>query len=146
MERLNLEEENIIKDIKLKYFQIFRLKKELNDTAIKDMRNLFKLEKEDKATKYRIHRYIRDLTEHEEKEKKNCYKPVRNHIFQSNNYIEYKSKGDKNKTLSVKEYVKGALSDVRRFLATESHLKMMKKGFYFTQKAFFVLKIFKFLP
>ena len=70
MERLNLDEENIIKDIKLKYFQIFRLKKELNDTAIKDMRNLFKLEKEDKATKYRIHRYIRDLTEHEEKEKK----------------------------------------------------------------------------
>ena len=66
------------------------------------------------------------------KKKKNCYKPVRNRNFWSNNHIEYKSKGDKNKTLSVKEYLKGALSDVRQFLATESHLKMMKNRFYFT--------------
>ena len=37
---------------------------------------------------------------------------------------------------------KGALSDMRQFLATESPLKMMKNVFYFTVKALFVLKIF----
>ena len=40
---------------------------------------------------------------------------------------------------------KGALSDLRQFLATESPLKMMKTAFYFTAKALFILKIFKFL-
>ena len=32
------------------------------------------------------------------------------------------------------------------FLATKSSLKMIKNAFYFTLKALFVLKIFKFLP
>ena len=32
-----------------------------------------------------------------------------------------------------------------QLLATESHLKVMKNAFYFTLKALFVLKIFKFL-
>ena len=41
--------------------------------------------------------------------------------------------------------LKGTLSGVRQFLANESPLKMMKNGFYFTLKALFVLKIFKFL-
>ena len=41
--------------------------------------------------------------------------------------------------------IKGALSGLRKFLATESPLKMMKNAFYFTPKALFVLKIFKFL-
>ena len=41
--------------------------------------------------------------------------------------------------------IKGALSGLRQFLATESPLKMMKNAFYFTLKAFFVLKIFTFL-
>ena len=41
--------------------------------------------------------------------------------------------------------VKGALSALRQFLATESPLKVMKKVFCFTLKALFVLKIFKFL-
>ena len=40
---------------------------------------------------------------------------------------------------------KGALSGLRQFLATESPQKMMKNAFYFTLKALFVLKIFKFL-
>ena len=40
---------------------------------------------------------------------------------------------------------KGALSDLRQFLATDSSLKMMKNAFYFTSKALFVLKIYKFL-
>ena len=43
-------ENNMIKDIK----NIFRLKKEINDTTIKDIRNLFRLKKEYKAIKNRI--------------------------------------------------------------------------------------------
>ena len=39
--------------------------------------------------------------------------------------------------------VKGILSGLRQFLATESPLKMMNNAFYFTLKALFVLKIFK---
>ena len=35
----------------------------------------------------------------------NYYKPVRVNNFWSNNYIEHKSKGDRNKTLSVEEYL-----------------------------------------
>ena len=40
---------------------------------------------------------------------------------------------------------KGALSGLRQHLATASPLTMMKNTFYFTSKALFVLKIFKFL-
>ena len=46
---------------------------------------------------------------------------------------------------NFKERLKGALSGLRQFLATESPLKMMRNAFYFTSKALFVLKIFKFL-
>ena len=45
--------------------------------------------------------------------------------------------------VQVKEF-KGTLSGLRQFLATESPLKMMKNAFYFTPKALFILKIFKF--
>ena len=41
--------------------------------------------------------------------------------------------------------VNSALSDLRQFLAIESPLKMIKNAFYFTSKALFGLKIFKFL-
>ena len=41
--------------------------------------------------------------------------------------------------------MKGALSGLRRFFATETPLKMMKNAFCFKSKALFVLKIFKFL-
>ena len=40
---------------------------------------------------------------------------------------------------------KCALSGLRQFLVTESPLKLMKTPFYFTLKALFVLKIFRFL-
>ena len=84
MGSLRLEEENIIKDIR----NLFKLKKELNYTAIKDISNLFRQEKEIKAVKYRILRDIKNLFEHEEGE--NYYKPVRVSNFWSNNYIESK--------------------------------------------------------
>ena len=42
-------------------------------------------------------------------------------------------------------FIKGTLSCLRPFLATERSLKMMKNTFYYTSKALFVLKIFRFL-
>ena len=45
----------------------------------------------------------------------------------------------------INEPVKGALSGLRQFLATEGRLKITKNTFYFTLKALFILKIFKFL-
>ena len=60
METLNLEEENI------KIINLLKLEKERNGTAIKDIRNLFRLEKQNKATKYRIQRDFRNRFEHEE--------------------------------------------------------------------------------
>ena len=41
--------------------------------------------------------------------------------------------------------IKDVLSSLRKVLATESPLKMMKKVFYFTLKALLPLKIFKLL-
>ena len=79
MENLRSEEEKMIK-----YRNLFRLKKELNYTAIRDVRNLYRQEKETKA----ILRDIKNLFEHEEE---NCYEPVRVNNFWSNNYIEYES-------------------------------------------------------
>ena len=103
----------IIKDIR----NLFRLKKELNYTAIKDIRNLFRLEKETKAIKDRILRDIENLFKHE-KEEKNYYKPVRVSTFWSNNYIEFESNGDRNKTLWVEEYLN----------KTRPYLKDMARG------------------
>ena len=54
MESFNPEEQKIIKDLR----NLFRLKKELNYTAIKDIRSLFRLKKEPKAIKDRI---LRDI-------------------------------------------------------------------------------------
>ena len=100
MESLIPEEENIIKDIR----NLFRLKKGLNYTAIKDIRNFFRKEKETKASKDRILRNIKNFFEHEE-EDENYYKPTRVSKFWSNSYIEYESNGDRNKKLSVEEYL-----------------------------------------
>ena len=47
MENPKYEEEIIIKDIR----NLFRLKKEQNDTAVKDIRNLFRLKNEIKGIK-----------------------------------------------------------------------------------------------
>ena len=99
MESLSLEEENIVKDFR----NLFRPKKELNYTAIKDIRNPFRLEEETKAIKDRTLRDIKNLFEHKEGE--NYYKQVRISKIWSNNYIKYQSNGDRNKTLSVDEYV-----------------------------------------
>ena len=58
-----------------------------------------------------------NLSKHEEGE--NYYKPVRLNNFWSNNYIEYKSNGDKNRIISVKEY----LDKIRPYLKDINDLK-----------------------
>ena len=70
----------------------------------KDIRNLFRLKKEVERIKDLILRNIKNLLEYENEEE-NYYKPVRVNNFWSNNYIEYKSKGDKSRILSVEEYL-----------------------------------------
>ena len=80
MESLSLEEENITKDIK----SLSRLIKEINFTAIKDKRYLFRLEKETKAIKDRMLRDTENRFGHQEEEE-NYYKPVRVSNFWSNN-------------------------------------------------------------
>ena len=87
------------------------------ENIIKDIRNLFRQEKETKAIKDRILRDIKNLFEHEEEG--NYYKPVRVSNFWSNNYVQYKSNGDNNKTLSVEEY----LDKIRRYLKDINNLK-----------------------
>ena len=46
------------------------------------------------------------------KKEENYYKPVRQSKFWSNNYLEYESNGERNKTLSVEEY----LNKIRPYL------------------------------
>ena len=53
--------------------------------------------------KDRIRKDIKNLFEHEGE--KNYYKSVTVNNFWSNNYIEYESNDDTNKTLSVEEYL-----------------------------------------
>ena len=72
------------------------------ENIIKDIRNVFRQKKENKAIKDRI---LRDIKSHVEYKEENYYIPLRINNFLSNNYIEYKSNGDKNKTLSVEEYL-----------------------------------------
>ena len=75
--------------------------KQLEENIIKSIKNLFKLKKNE-AIKDIIIRDIRKLFEQEEKY---YYKPIKVGNFLSNNYMEYESSGNKNKNLSVKEYL-----------------------------------------
>ena len=73
------------------------MNKEINENIIKNIKNLYILEKENKTIKDRIIRDIRNLFEYEE----DCYyKSVRVGNSWSNNYVEYKSK-DYRKTNNI---------------------------------------------
>ena len=78
------------------------------ENTIIDIRNFFRLEKETKSIKDRILRNIKNIFELEEE--KTYYKPVRVSNFWSNNYIWYENNGDRNKTLSVEEYLKDTIN------------------------------------
>ena len=82
------------------------------EQIIKDIRNLFRQEKETKAINDRILRDIKDHLEYEE-EKQNYYKQERVRNFWRN--------GDRNKTLSIKEclskfrpYLKGNINNPKK--------------------------------
>ena len=77
---LSVEKENIIKDKRT----LFRQKIEPNHTAIKDMKNLFRLKKEIESIEDRILRDIKNLFENEIEEL-NYYKPVKVNNFYCNN-------------------------------------------------------------
>ena len=63
------------------------------ENIIKNIRNLFRLEKETKGIKDKI---LIDKNLFEE-----YYKPIKVNNFWSNNYIEYKSNSDRYQTLSA---------------------------------------------
>ena len=123
------EKGNIIKDIR----NLFRLKKELNYTAIRDIINQLTLEKETKAIKDRILRGIKNRFEHKEEE--NSHKPVRVSNFWSNNYTEYESNSDRSKPLSTEEflnkisqYLKGIIDNLKKSDNDEEHVMHSKTG------------------
>ena len=66
------------------------------------MRNSFRLKKENKATKDRVIRDIRNLFEDKEEDD---YKPVRVGNLWSDNYFECKSNDNQNKTLCLKKII-----------------------------------------
>ena len=68
--------------------------------TIKNIKNLFIIKKE-KEIKDRIIRDIKTLFGQED----DYYKLKRKNNFWNNNYIEYESKDDRNKNLSLKEYL-----------------------------------------
>ena len=121
MKSLNLEEENIIKDIR----NLFRLKKELNYAVIEYIINLLGIEKETKAIKDTILTDIKNLFKHKEEE--NYHKPVRVSNLWSNNYIGYERNGDKNETLPVEEYlnkIRSYLKDIKTSLKEPDTCKL----------------------
>ena len=91
--------------------------KKTENKIIKDVRNLFRLKKNE-VIKDKIINDIRNLFEHEEED---YYKPIQIEIFWSDNFIEYESNGDRNKTGAIEEdlfkirlYVKGILNDLQK--------------------------------
>ena len=74
-----------------------------DDNIIKEIRNLFQLKKKkDSNIKDKVIRDKRTLFDSDEED---YYEPVRTDNAFSSNYIEYKSNGDKHKTLSIEEYL-----------------------------------------
>ena len=97
---------------------LFRLKKHLNYPAIKDIRNIFRIEKETKANKDRILTVIKNLFEHD-KEKENYYKPVSVNNYSGINYIEYKSNGDRKTSVEkylnkTRQYLKDIINNLKK--------------------------------
>ena len=50
----------------------------------------------------------------------------------------------KNSKLGLNLYFKGPLLSLRKYMAIERPLKIMKNAFYFTLRALFAFKIFKY--
>ena len=81
----------IIKDVP----NLSKLKKK-DFTTSKDIRNLFRLKKENESIKDRVIRDTRHLLEHEVEA---YYKPIRVGNFCSNSYTKYENNGDRKKNI-----------------------------------------------
>ena len=68
------------------------------ESIIRNIRNLFRLENIRKGVEDKILGEIKNLFEQ-------YHKPVRLNNFWNNNYIEYKSNSDENRVLSVEKYL-----------------------------------------
>ena len=93
--------------------------KKVEDNIIKDVRNVFRLQKDGNGTtikkKKRRRLLIINKNKEEDNKEEDYYKQVREGSFWSDNYIEYESDGDRNKTLSIEEYfnkIKPYLNDI----------------------------------
>ena len=64
-----------------------------------------KIEKKEQNERIIKNRIIRDIKTLFEQQQQDYYKPKRVSKFWKNNYIEYKSNGDKNRNLSLDEYL-----------------------------------------
>ena len=73
---------------------ILKKQKQCEDSLFKNIRNLFRIEKENKAINDIIIRDIKTLFEQQEED---YYNSTRIGNFWNNNFIEYESNGDKNK-------------------------------------------------
>ena len=111
-----MKEKKLIKDIR----NLFILKQEQNDTAIKGKRNLFRLNTKITEIREIILRNTKNLFEYE-KEKEHYYKPAGVNNFWSSNYIECKSNSDENRILSVgenldkiRQYSRGIINDLKQ--------------------------------
>ena len=78
-----------------------KVKKEKNDIAMKDIRNLFRLEKKKWSNK-RKGRTVRDTSKSYEQEREDNYKPVKIGYFWNKNYIEHENNDDRNKNYPLK--------------------------------------------
>ena len=73
--------------------------------AKKTKKNKNKKQSEDKTIRAIEEKVLIDISNLFEQEKEGYYKPIRVGNFYNNNYIKYKSNGDRNKTLSIEEYI-----------------------------------------
>ena len=75
--------------------------KKQSEENINSIRGNFKLKKENEAIKDRTIRYTKTLFKQED----DYYNPIRVCNFRNNIYIEFENSGNRNKSLSVKEYL-----------------------------------------
>ena len=111
-----------------------KIKKESKDHVMKNIRNHFNLEKENKVIKDKI---ISDILELENED---YCKQIRVGNLCSSNYIEYESNGDRDKNLSIEAYlnkIKQYLKDIIIDLQTSNSWKIQLT----TAINFFVPKI-----
>ena len=104
---------------------------------MKDIRNLFRKGKGTEAIKDGILRDLKNLSEHEYEEEGNYYKPGRVRNFWSNSCIQYKSNSDKDRTLTVEDYLKITpylkviKNNLKKSLHVENSINNSKSLYYF---------------